>query len=156
MMRFRWPLQRLLDVTVQREAALRQELLALSRQMARLRQEIFDRQDMLSTQVAALGLLELPQRIARQEVFLRHAERTQREIECFQAELAAAREQRTKTTRTFIRTRTKRQTLERLREDARVEHLRKQVAEEQKRFDEGFHVAFARKAIRRQHDGVER
>ena len=47
MKRFTWPLQRLLEVTVQRERALQAELLALSRQVASLRQRILRRQAVL-------------------------------------------------------------------------------------------------------------
>ena len=68
MKRFRWSLQRLLDVTVQRERALRAELVALSGRISRLREEILRRRAVLRTLLEELGRQDIERRIRNQEV----------------------------------------------------------------------------------------
>ena len=55
MKRFHWRLQRLLDVTIQREKALRSELFAMSRKIAFAHQEIFRRQATLRAALSDLS-----------------------------------------------------------------------------------------------------
>jgi hypothetical protein len=143
--RFKWPLQRLLDVKVQRERALRGELLALSRQMARLRQEILRRQVVLRSLLAELAGEELQRRIPRQQIFLGCAEADERQIRSLRQELKALDLQRQAKTEQFMKTKASRETLERRREEASRLHMREQLRIEQKQFDETAHVSFARK-----------
>jgi len=56
--KFIWPLQRLLDVTVQKELAVRAKLFALSRRIADVHREIFRRRASLRSVLAELAELE--------------------------------------------------------------------------------------------------
>ena len=146
MKRFKWPLQRLLDVTVQREQGLRAELLALSRQMARARQEIFRRQAVLRSLLGELARQELPQRIPKQQLFLKCSAAGERDIRRLREELKRLESQRREKTEQFLKTRASRETLERRRAEARQRHIRQQLKIEQTQFDEGAHVSYARQA----------
>ncbi len=147
MKRFRWPLQRLLDVTVQRELALRAALLALSRDMARVRQEIIQRRAALRDLLQDLARDDLAARLPRQEVFLRCADVEERAIARLNDKLHDLRRQRDKKATEFIKVKTSRETLERLREEARRRFLRGQARLEQKALDESANVSFARKVL---------
>ena len=146
MKRFKWPLQRLLDVTVQREQALRQELLGLSREMARVRQEVFRRLSVLRSLLAELASQELPERIPKQQVFLKYSDAGEREIRRLRDTLKALESQRREKTNQFLSTRSSRETLERRRAEAKQLHIRRQLKLEQSQLDEGAHVSYARKA----------
>lgn len=147
MKRFSWPLQRLLEVTGQREQARRAELLALSRRMARLRRQSLQCRGELRDALTELGGSELGERIRRQDVVMSYTQAGQRRIDRIEEDLSALSRQRTEKTNELLRVRKSRETLERLREEARAEHERQQRAAEQKQFDETAHVSKARQQI---------
>jgi flagellar export protein FliJ len=146
--RFKWPLQRLLDVTAQRERTLRRELLELTREMARLRREIVSRKVALEEALGELGKDGILQRISKQELFMRCCEVKQNEIRRIEEDVKALSARRSEKRNQFLRTRASRQTLERLREEARERHMREQLKLEQKELDEGAHISFARKILK--------
>ena len=145
MKRFRWPLQRLLDVTVQKELALRAELFALARRMSELHQEIIRRHSLLRELLGRLGKAPLDQRIADQQIFMRTLAVEQRCIGRLESRLGELREQRQAAAEKLAGARRSRKTLERLREEARSRHRREVRKQEQKRLDETASVAFARR-----------
>lgn len=149
MKRFKWPLQRLLDVTVQREQALRAELLALSREIAGARQEIFRRQAVLRSLLAELAQQQLPQRIPKQQVFLNCSESADRDIRRLREALKGLESRRREKSDSFLQTRARRETLERRRAEARGLHIRQQLKLEQIQFDEGAHISHAQEARKR-------
>ena len=147
MKRFAWPLQRLLDVTEQRERAQRAELLALTREMARLRQDAVAHRAGVRALIAELGRLTLSERLSRNVDFVRCCQAHDRQNEQLEARIAKLAVQREEMTRVLMRTRKSRETLERFREEARQEYLREQTKLEQTQFDETAHTAKARKMI---------
>jgi len=147
MRRFTWPLQRVLDVNVQRELALRSELMSLMRRILHNRQEIIRRRAVLRMLLADMGRQSMDRRIELQEVVMegasaqrRHTQRLQNEIDRWTAERADK-------TAELMTLRKSTRTLERAREDAFREHLRDEVRQEQKQFDEVAQIAFARRMI---------
>lgn len=147
MKRFHWPLQRLLDVTGQRERTQRAALLDLSRQMARGRQETLVIQAELRLLLAETAGRDVAQRVREHEEFTRYAEESRRRIRRLEEQLAELARRRREKTRRLLETRKKRETLERLREEARQEHLREQLKIEQHQFDESAHLTKARRMI---------
>ena len=143
MKRFRWSLQRVLDVTRQRELAWRAELLRISRALARVRQEILRRRRTILVSVGELANQDVGKRIPRQEVVMACSAGLAKEIDRLEAELGALNRQRKDKTAQFVKTRNSRETLERMREEARQAHLRGELKLEQKELDEAAHVSFA-------------
>ena len=144
MKRFKWPLQRLLNVTEQREKVLRAELFALSRDIAWTHQEIFRHQTMLRTQLANLSIEQLSQRIPKQELFMTSAKVTERILRELGARLEDLKGKRGAKAKEFAKIKTSRETLERMRQEAQTEHTRQELRTEQKVFDERAQIAFAR------------
>ena len=144
MKRFKWPLQRLLDVTIQRERALEAELLALSREMAEVHQEIFRRQTVLRTLLTDLASEEFPERIPRQRLFLDSSKAAKQILDRLRAQLEELQARREAVMAKFIKIRASRETLERIREEARQQHIREQLNLEQKALDESAQISFAR------------
>ena len=147
MKRFAWPLQRLLDVTEQRERAQRAEMQVLAREMARLRQDAVAHRAAVRALIAELSGLGLPERLSRNVDFVRCCQAHDRQVEQLESRIAALAVKREELMRVLIKTRKSRETLERLREEARQEHLREQTKLEQVQFDETAHTAKARKLI---------
>ena len=73
MAKFKWTLQKLLDVTRHREQALRMTVAVLSKQIADLEREVVRSREMVKEGLAEMGKLELSQRLSRQETFMRCA-----------------------------------------------------------------------------------
>jgi len=143
--RFQWPLQRLLNVTRQRELARRAELLGLFREMARVRQEIVHRKRIILVSLNELGRHALQERIPRQEVVMSCSAVRQKEIDRLQERLEAMESELRQKTDQFIKTKKVRENLEKMRERAKQTHLREQLKLEQKALDESAHVSFARR-----------
>jgi flagellar biosynthesis chaperone FliJ len=142
--RFAWRLQRVLDITDQRERALRAELFVLARRIREVREEIAWRQTMIRTLLAELAARPLAERLPEQAVILECSaaeQRIIRRLETRQRELDVERKAKTDQ---FLQVRGRRKTLERLREEARQEYLREEQKREQLQFDETAHIAFAR------------
>ncbi len=147
MKRFHWRLQRLLDVTIQREKALRSELFAMSRKIAFAHQEIFRRQATLRAALSDLTGEAFPDRLPRQAVFMECSGKVHDQLKRLKAKLKELESQRAEITERLMQIRTSRQTLERLREEARQRYLREQMKLEQKALDEIAQVSFARANI---------
>ncbi|MCD6304044.1 MAG: hypothetical protein J7M21_03685, partial [Planctomycetes bacterium] len=136
MRRFHWPLQRLLDVTAQRERAQRAEMLSLSRQLAQLRRRVMVNDSAVRGLIAEAGRLDLAERLRRHDATAAAVDAYRRRIRRLTERLDSLEARRREQSRLLMQTRKKRQTLERLREEARQEHLREQLKIEQKQFDE--------------------
>jgi len=147
MKRFKWPLQKLLDVTTQRENAVEAELLAISRNLARVHQEIFYHRAKIRAMLSDLASESFPQRIPRQQVFMESARATEKRIEQLKAEATQLKARRKEATGRLIKLRKSKDTLERRREIAQSEHIRQGLRLEQKDFDEVAQRTFTRDMI---------
>ena len=149
MKRFKWPLQRLLDVTAQREQWLRREMLELSGRIAELRQDAARRRAVLRAALAELGALQIGRRLASQETVMACAAVKEEEIRGIRDRVEALELQRAEKKAQFLQARASRQSLEKLREQARQRYLREQARLEQKELDDRAQVTFARKVLER-------
>ncbi len=145
MKRFRWKLQRVFDVTHQRQRALRSELFMLAQAIARAREAILERQTRLRMILEELDGRQLADRIADQAVFMQFAEVEQSVIARLQARRADLDATRAETHRRFLRVRATCNMLTRLRERAYRHYLREVARQEQTMLDESAHVAYARR-----------
>ena len=136
MKRFSWRLQRLLEVTRIREDALRAELSALAGRIAPLRMEIVQRRSALRAMAADLARHPFDRRLERQETFMRHCVVDEAKIERLERQASDLEQKRKATFEQFKKVRSSRQALEKLREAARVRHVKEQDLLEQKNLDE--------------------
>ena len=147
MRRFSWPLQRVLDVNLQRELALRSELISLMRRITHNRQEVIRRRAVLRMLLSDIGRQSMDRRIGLQEVVMGSASWEQRRTRRLEEEIDEWTAERTEKTAELVKLRKSTQTLARTREEALQEHLRDEVRQEQKQFDEVAQVSFARRMI---------
>jgi hypothetical protein len=88
--RFTWRLQRVLDITEQREGVLRQELLVLAHRIIAVRQEILLRQASVRGLLDDLGRRVFAERLPRQLVVMACAAAEERLLERLRVRQAAA------------------------------------------------------------------
>ncbi len=147
MKRFHWPLERLLTVTMQRETAARAELQALTGRIAALRQECMVRHAALRAAAAELSERELHDRMQVHALVMRCCDWQRRQIGGLERQIAELAAQRTAKTAALTGVRRRRETMERLRTEAKQRWAREQVNAEQKQFDEGAQIARAREMV---------
>ena len=148
MRRFHWTLQRLLTVSAQRERGLKARMLDLSRRIDIVRQDVVRRELILRVSLRELAAAPLAERMRTQEIVMSAAGAHQRGITRQREVLAEWERQRRAAGTAFIKARKKRQTLERMRDEALRQHIRAELAIEQKLFDETAQISFGRKALR--------
>lgn len=147
MTRFVWKLQRLLDVTVQREQGKRQELAELARRMAELTRLVEYLREGMRRMVARLSDLPFAERLPRQEICWRQSVVVERQIAAMTKQKMELELRKAETMAQFLKLRASRQTLERLREEARKRHQRKLAILEQRQLDESYQISYARQAL---------
>jgi len=142
--RFKWKLQRVLDIKTQHERALRSDLFTLAQAVVRVREEILERRTVIRTLLEELGQRRLADRLAEQTVFLEFAAVEERWIARLGARLRDLESERAEKQRRFLEVRATCKTLKRFREEARSAYMRDVAKREQMAFDESAHTAFAR------------
>ena len=145
MKRFTWPLQRLLDVTAQRETAARAALFALAHAMVALRGRmavlVSRRRELLD----GLSRDDIERRMARQDFIMASADAMTRQERTMETELTELATRRKARMAELMRHRARRQLLEKLRERALAQWRHEQNRQEQLQLDETASIAFARR-----------
>lgn len=155
MKRFTWPLQRLLDVTGQRERAQRLEVFRLSQRMATVHGEIFRRRAAIIGVMATLRTKATEQRLAEQREFMLRLPVHEAEMKQLQQQFKALQDQRAEKVAALKKTRASRETLDRLREEALEAYTKQMLRDEQKELDETSQTAFARELIKQRVGDVD-
>lgn len=144
MKRLDWPLQRVLDVTEQRELAARAELARLAGETRQLRAKMQRIQSGVQKMLGAFGGGDLQLRLASQDLVMGFAAVQDRQIGRLQQELDELVAERERKMAEYYGIRQRRRMLERLREQAGEEHRRQVRDAEQKQTDEAACTSFAR------------
>ena len=145
MKRFHWPLQKLLDVTAQRELAVRTELHRMAQNIAVVQHELAARRQAVADALAELANLPILERIERQQTFARASDEGDRQIALLEGRLESLQAERQAKVEQFKALKAKRQTLEKLREEAMAKYRLEVGRMEQALLDESAQVSFARK-----------
>jgi len=150
MKKFRWPLQRLLDVTVQRETVLRTELLTMLPAIAAAQQDIASRKAQVRTMLSELAREDLQKRLPRQQLAMSNSHTSQRLIDHLSNKVRRLEMRRDEKVKVFSEVRASRERLQKLRSKAYEEYLQQQARLEQKLLDESSQNSHIRKTRERQ------
>ena len=149
MKRFHWPLQRLLDITVQRERVLQAELLTLARRIAMAHQEIFRRQGELRSTLEELTREEFQVRLPKLQTFWECSVVEQAQLNALRDGLEQLQQQRSETITEFRKKRSLREGLDRLRAEAIQRFRTERDRQERKQLDECFQLSFTRELMQK-------
>jgi flagellar export protein FliJ len=142
MKRFRWPLQRLLDVTRQRELAAQAHLGSVNAQIQRAGQAIARRKQVLKDLLRELGNQNVQERILRQGVWMACSPGQDRQIRQMLSHMQELQSKREKALEKLTEIRKGRMSYEKLREKAH-EQWKKQVGKlQQQELDEAAAIRF--------------
>jgi flagellar export protein FliJ len=147
MKRFDWPLQKLLDVTVQRERAQRADLAAVNGRIHQTQEQIDRRRELIRTLMEDLAGQSLDDRIANQQTFHSFSQACENEIARLAGIKAKLGKEKDRLTEELLSLRSERQTLETLREEAWKQYCAEVQRQEQKELDDTVNTAFARRIM---------
>ena len=147
MKRFTWPLQSLLDLTVQREKILRVEVYALARDILGVRSNLAQRRANLRARLIEQSQQDISERLAGQVNFGKYAQAEEKKIRALSDQLTELELQRNEKISKLNEVKTSRDTLEEKRQEAKADHAKAMSKHEQKQLDEVAHVSFTRKII---------
>jgi flagellar biosynthesis chaperone FliJ len=146
MRRFKWRLERVLDIKKKQEQKERAGLLALTERLAEKRSELLMRQKMLKDVITDLARTDPKQRLGGQEFFLRHAVTSDKEIERLKDQVSELELRQKEKIAQVHRIRRLKEGLEKLRAEAKRRFVEQQEKLYQKQLDESAAVSFLRRA----------
>ena len=123
---------------------MRPELVRLSQEIAGVHRDMFARQASLRSVLSELGDLPVEKRIPRQQEFMQHSEMEKMQMDRLREKLKGIQDLRQEKISELNKLRMARETLEKLREKARLKHNMVMRKLEQKELDENSHLVFGR------------
>lgn len=147
MARFVWRLQRVLDIREKQERAMRGELVVLTEKAVSIRQGIMAIRVGLRMMMDELSGKAPKERIAEQQIFMKHAEFSENEIRNLKAELENVEVLRKEKMNEILEKRKFIKGLEKLRARAKERFIEKANLLEQKELDEFTNIKFGSKAV---------
>jgi flagellar export protein FliJ len=146
MRRFVWRLQRVLDIRAKQEQIKTQELFAIMEKLAQTRGELFAQQRILRDIIDGIASEKPRNRLGRQEFFLRNSAATDERIEQLQTNISRLETEQRELIAEVLKLRRFKESLERLREQAKKRYIEEQDKLEQKQLDETATLSFARES----------
>ena len=144
MKRFKWKLQRLLDVRSRQEELKKAQLLALVQNIVQVRQNLLMRQAKLRQMFAELAQQQAPERLRQQPLALTAVAFADERIKSLKKQLEELETRRTAVMAEVLKLRRFRKSLEKLQAIAKEEYELETKKIEQQYLDETANVAFAR------------
>ena len=144
MRQFVWRLQRVLDIRTKQEQIKTQELFALTETLAQTRGELFTQQRILNDILESIANEKPGERLKRQEFFLRNSAASDERIRQLKKSIAELESRQKEMIAAVLKIKRARESLERLREQAKRNFIEAQEKIEQKQLDEMATQSFTR------------
>ncbi len=150
MKRFQWPLQRVLELTHQKERMLQARLFNFSQQIASVHRRIFHRRAATRAVLGELAQMSPSDRLGALSTLADCLGAEKKHLDKLESQLDALRRRRKETLDQFKRVRQSREALDKLRQRAFERYLRELARREQKQNDEISRLVYMRTAHGRQ------
>ncbi len=147
MRKFVWRLQRVLDVKKKQEQIKRAELLELTEKLARTHRELLTQQKVLDDIILQMSKTQPDKRLKEQEFFLKYSETTNELIKSLKKKVAELESQQKEKIIEVLRLRRFKESLEKMREEAKRQFITEQERLEQKEMDERATIDFSRRVM---------
>jgi len=145
MKRFVWRLQHVLNIKTKEEQVKKAELLKLTERLLQKRGELLRQKRILEDIIRNLSEKEPDKRLNKQELFLRSSKRNDEVIKKIEKRVSELELQQREKTAEFLKIKRFKESLEKLREEAKMRFITEQEKLEQKELDEGATIGFTRK-----------
>ncbi|MHC4646027.1 MAG: flagellar FliJ family protein [Planctomycetota bacterium] len=138
-------MQRVLDVKTREEQQKRAELLEITESLAQTRRELLIQEQKLSEVIEGIAGESPPKRINRQEFFLKYSTASDEQIKRLKDKVRTLEAYQREKTTELLRVKRSKEGLEKLRAEAKRQHIEKEERLEQKELDEMAGISFSRK-----------
>jgi flagellar FliJ protein len=146
MRRFVWRLHRVLDIKAKQEQIKTQELFALTEKLAQTRGELLSQQRILRDVLESIANENPKDRLSRQEFFLSHSAATDERIKQLRKSIEELEARQKEKIAEVLKLRRFKESLERLKEQAKKRYIEEQDKIEQKQLDETATLGFTRES----------
>jgi len=146
MRRFVWRLQRVLDIKSKQEQIKTQELFTLTEKLAQTRGELLAQQRILRDVLESIANEDPKDRLSRQEFFLRNSSATDERIRHLRKNIEVLEVKQKDKVAEVLKLRRFKESLERLREQAKKRYIEEQDKIEQRQLDETATMGFTRES----------
>lgn len=147
MKRFKWRLERVLEIKKKQEQKERAGLFELTERLAERRAELLMRQKMLKDVIRGLAEADPRQRLPEQEFFLRYAGPSDEQIRKLKDQVGELESQQKEKIAEVLKIRRFKEGLEKLRAEAKRQFVEEQEKLDQKELDETATISFVRKTL---------
>jgi len=147
MKRFKWRLERVLDIRKKEEEVKRAELLGITERLAQRRTQLLIKNRALKIQLDKLKKQDSSERIGNQELFLKFSANDNKIINRLKKEINELKKLQQEKIAEILKIKQYREGLEKLREEAKTEFINNQEKIDQKNADEMSGISFARKIM---------
>jgi flagellar protein FliJ len=149
MKRFVWRLQRVLDIKIKEEQIKRAELIEITERLARTRNELITQKKILDDMINSLTEENPKSRLEKQELFLKSSAINDELIKKLEGRIKEIEKQQKEKISEVIKVKQFRKSLERLRDETKMQYIKEQEKIEQKDADEMTSMRFAQKIMQR-------
>jgi flagellar FliJ protein len=144
---FVWRLQRVLDIKIKEEQVKRAQLLEITEKLTHAQTELFMQKRILAEAIKNFSKEEPKKRLERQELFLKSAAVNEERIKGFEKKVADFTKLQKEKINEVVKIKKFRKSLERLREEKKLEFIKEQEKIEQRQTDEITTISFSRKIM---------
>jgi flagellar protein FliJ len=149
MKKFVWRLQRVLDIKIKEEQIKRAELIEITERLARTRNELITQKKILDDMINSLTEEHPRSRLEKQELFLKSSAINDELIKKLEGRVKEIEKQQKEKISEVIKVKQFRKSLERLRDETKIQYIKEQEKLEQKDADEMTSMGFVQKIIQR-------
>lgn len=147
MKRFIWRLQRVLDIKIKEEQIKRAELFEITKKLTQAQAELMMQKRILADTINSLSEEHPKKRLDRQELFLKCSAINDELIRKLERKVSEIEKQQKEKIGEVLKVKQFRKSLERLREETKMQFIKEQEKLEQKDADEMTTMRFCRKTM---------
>ncbi|HAL44830.1 MAG: hypothetical protein A2Y12_07980 [Planctomycetes bacterium GWF2_42_9] len=144
---FVWRLQRVLDIKIKEEQVKRAQLLEITEKLTQVQTELFMQKRILADAIRDFSKEEPKKRLERQGLFLKSATINEERIRGLEKKVADFTKLQKEKIDEVVKIKKFRKSLERLREEKKLEFVKEQEKIEQRQTDENTTISFSRKIL---------
>ena len=147
MKRFKWRLQRVLDIKQKEEQAKRSQLMDVTQRLSQIRAELFIEKRILRDLIDDLSESDTRDRLEKQAFFMTYSAANNAKIKSLEDKVKTLVKEQHNKMKEVVKIKQFNEGLEKLRAQAQEEFMKEQEISEQKESDQRTTISFARKAM---------
>ncbi len=148
MKKFKWRLERVLDIKKVEEQKKRTELIRIMEELTNTRSQLIMKKSVLNNLLSRINDTDFEERLRQQELFLKQSRVLDEQIQYLELRILDLDHKRKEKMQEVLKAKQFKEGLEKLREQAKTDYIKEQEKLEQKEMDEASSIRFVRKQFK--------